>query len=135
MLQSPLKAEWKQSLFENYGKNHRFGLFSKLFPKSNLPEGIHVHKPTIGFKVKPTYIDNYYNLSSRICLNSALMIKGIYFNKSYSPVIHVDTLCLIIAIGSSNKYIFLLGDIMNSFQQTIDIKECLYINLLPFYHQ
>ena len=84
---------------------------------------MHIYKLIIGFKVKQTDIEKCYNLSLRIFLNGATMIKGIHFQESYSPVVYTSTLLLIIEIGVDNNHYSLPGNIMNTFQQMINIKK------------
>ena len=133
MMKSPLRSEWKLSMFANYDKNHSFGVLSRPFRKNLLPDNVKVHRVTIGFRVKSTDIPNTYDLSSRTCLNGAPMVKGLDFDESHSPVVNNSTLFLFIGLGANNGYFILPGDVINAFQNTVDGVERLIMSLPPYY--
>eukprot|EP00957_Ditylum_brightwellii_P153154 11657700-Ditylum_brightwellii.AAC.1 len=56
------KAEWKDSIFENYDKMNAAGAWSAPFLCTNLPKDAIILPPKLAFKVKLTGEDNKYEL-------------------------------------------------------------------------
>ena len=65
MIKDPLRAEWTDSVFENYEKMWITGTFSKTFLRSTIPSDTKIICPRLAFKVKLTELTDQYDLYCR----------------------------------------------------------------------
>lgn len=77
VLKSPLRAEWKDAIFENYEKMATTNTFRKPFLKSLLPENTTILHPRLAFKVKITELETQYDLYCHTSADSSKKKEGI----------------------------------------------------------
>ena len=66
---------------------------------------------------------------ARHCTNGISHIKGIDFDKSYSPVAHADSFRINISIAALHKNTYRVLDVSNEFQNTnVPILERVYVS-------
>ena len=119
--------------FSKYEKIATSTTFSAPFVRSLLPPNTNILILGISFRVKTTDIDNQYDINSRTCSDVLSMLEGVDFTVSYSPVDDIRSLCIIIAIISTEGLIFSCTSTMSfriPFYPTL-LKE--YIQVYPIY--
>eukprot|EP00957_Ditylum_brightwellii_P106627 8134787-Ditylum_brightwellii.AAC.1 len=79
------KAEWKESMFENYKKLDTSGTLTTPLLRSDLPSDAKILCIQPAFKVKLQEEANMSKLYTCTAANSASQIEGIAFEVSYSP--------------------------------------------------
>ena len=134
-LKSPIKQDWKISVFKAFDKMHNSITWSEPFPITLLPKDTKLLSPRIAFAIKLTPVDHFYELSSRICANGSKMEEGIDFYCSYAPVCDADSFRLVIAVAAEEGMVGYFLDISNAFQTNVifDPNERFYIRIPPLY--
>ena len=134
-LSSPLRQDWKISVFKAFDKMHTSITWSEPFPVALLPKGTKILSPRIAFAIKLTPVNHFYELSSRICANGSRMEEGIDFHCSYAPVCDGDSFRLVVAIAAEEGMIGYFLDISNAFQTNVifDPRDRFYIHIPPLY--
>ena len=135
VVKSPLRYDWYNSIFSNYGKFPKSTTFSAPFLRSSLRLDTKILFPRISFRVNKTDIENQYDLYSITCAYGSSMLEGVYFTISYAPVAGIIFLCIIIAVASTEGLIIFVLDISNVFQNTIlpYPEETFYLSLPHLY--
>ena len=92
-------------------------------------------RPRIIFRFKTIYIDNQSGQYSIICANGSSMLEGVCFTTSYTPVISIKLIWIIIAIAPAEVLMIYFLDISNASQNTIlpNTEESVYPSLPPLY--
>eukprot|EP00957_Ditylum_brightwellii_P098021 7466253-Ditylum_brightwellii.AAC.1 len=76
------KAEWKESMFENYEKMDTFGTLTAPLLRSDLPSDAKIIRTQTAFKVKLQEEANIYELYTCTAANNASQIEGVDFEAS-----------------------------------------------------
>ena len=130
---SPLKREWKLSLFQNYAKNASSMAFTAPFPRDLLPKNATILKSVMAFRVK-TLSTGVYDLYSRHCANGSVQIKGLDYKESYAPIGGIDSIRIVIALGADLCLLIFIIDVGNAFQNTlVHRNERIFLHLPPYY--
>ena len=134
-LNSPIRQDWKISIFKAFDKMHTSITWSEPIPIELLPKDTKLLSPRIAFAIKLTPVDHFYELSSRICADGSTMQEGIDFFCSYAPVCDGDSFRLVIAIAAEEGMIGYFLDISNAFQTNVifNPNDRFYIRIPPLY--
>ena len=99
-----------------YEKNKNFSLLSAPIPIKYLPEGTKFLCLIIAVIIKEGDCYNVWKFVAHHFENGSSHIKGIDFDKSYSPVTHADSLRIKISIATMHRITDRILDVSNSFQ-------------------
>jgi hypothetical protein len=85
--------------------------------------------------VKSTETDSLWELQVWSCANGARMIEGIHYDQYFATVAILDSICIVLIIGSAQGKQAYILDIGNAFHNTIefDSSKRTYITLPPFF--
>ena len=85
--------------------------------------------------LKPTDIENEYDLYSRTCEDGSYMLEGVDFTVAYAPVAGIPSLCIITSIVSEEGLTLFLFIISNALMNTIlpITTEIVYLSLPYLY--
>ena len=114
------KAEWKESMFENYEEMDTSGTLTSPLLQSNLPPNAKILCTQPAFKVKLQEEANMYELYICTAANGASQIEGIDFEASYSPTSFWGNIRFILVIAADQQMFLFTIDISNAFQTNIE---------------
>ena len=86
----PKRQFWKESFFVKYYKNKNVSLLSDPISIKSFPEGKKVLHSLIAPIIKEGDCSDAWKFVAHHCENGSSQIKGIDFDKLYSPVAHAD---------------------------------------------
>ena len=88
----------------------------------------------IALIIKEGDCSDAWKFIARHCATGSYHIKGIYFDKSYSPVAHADSFRTNIDIASMHRLTDSILDVSNEFQNTnVPIHEIFCVSSPPYY--
>ena len=102
-LGGPQRQFCKEALFVQYDKNKNVSLLSDPSPIKSIPKGKNDLRSLIAPSIKEGDCSDAWKFVARHCANGSSQIKGIDFDKSYSPVAHADYFRINIAIASMHS--------------------------------
>ena len=134
-MESPIRPEWLEALFDCYDKMHRTGTLSRPFQRKLLPQDTKFINPRLTFEVRITDLPTFFELKVRLCADGSRMVMGLDYDLSFAPVIDSPSLHFMIAIATSEGMTFYFIDISNAFQTNViaDPKRRHYIKLPALY--
>ena len=103
-------------------------------PIKYLPEVAKFIRSLIAHSIKEGECYDAWNSFTRYCANGSYKIKGIDFDKSYSPVAHAESFRINIAIAAMHRLTFRILDISISFHnKNVPIHEIVCVITPPYY--
>ena len=103
-----------------YDKNQNVSLLSAPIPIKSLPGGTKVLHLLIAPGIKEGDCSDSWKFVARHCANGSFHIQDIYFDWSYIPVAHDDSLMINISITAIYRLTDNILDVSNALQNTDD---------------
>ena len=117
-----------------YDKNKNFSLILAPIPIKYLPEGTKPPCSLIAPIIKEGDCSDAWKIVAHHFENGSYHIKGIDFDKSYSPVAHANSSRIKIAIAARHILTTRILDVINEFQNTnVPIHERVCVSPPPYY--
>ena len=115
-----LKGPWKNQFIAAakimFHKNRGVVVFSKPFPRNELPKDVRVLRTLLVPEFKSTDIPNVFECKVRDCTVGTPQEKGRDFPQSYCAVFECTSFRLVACISASNGNIICVLDVKNAFQ-------------------
>ena len=101
-----------------YEKNKNGSLFLAPILIKSLPKVTKVLVSLIAYGIKEGDCFDAWKFVARNCANGSSYIYSVYFDQSYSPVAHADSLRINISIESMHRLASKVLDVSNAFHNT-----------------
>ena len=117
-----------------YDKNKTINLLLDPFPIKYLPDGTNVLSSLIATIIKECDWSDAWKFVAFHCKNSRSLIHFVYFDQSYSPILHDDSFIINISIADFNGPTAMIFDVSNAFyNNNVTIHEILCFSSPPYY--